>query len=73
MGSINFLLLKKLLINFRLSIDCMFFLFYFIAKILLLDFAGANLTKWAIEYEEHVAEASKLSMVLKLLSALGMV
>jgi len=27
-----------------------------------LDFAGVNLTKWAIEYEEPVAEALPLSM-----------
>jgi len=36
--------------------------FYFTSEIFLLDFAGVNLTKWAIEYQEFVAEALPLSM-----------
>ena len=35
---------------------------YFTSEIVLLDFAGVNLTKWDSEYEEFVAEDLSLSL-----------
>ena len=47
--------------------------FYFTSDIFLLDFAGVNLTKWAIEYEDPTDESFKfLSMGLKMPRDLSM-
>ena len=54
--------------SLRHSLICVFFhhnsslFFYFTSEIFLLDFAGVNLTKWAIEYEDPVTETFPLSM-----------